>query len=332
MSITVVGSLNYDVVTTVIRMPNAGETIAATGFATHNGGKGANQALACARLRSSPSSVSVQMVGCVGNDTFGKKLLDALSEAGVNVSTVRTDQDKGTGVATILVEEKTGQNRIMVYPGANSSVKKEDVLKAIYDSDSQSFTSSTIVFQNEIPVSVVQQAIGYIGSCRDKGQSTPFIVYNPSPIDDTFDTKLYQYIDCLIVNSGEARAIVPESVGKMLVDDDNAKQALDAAESIHKVLNLPRYLVITLGAEGCVYYDSHDTNNNKPTHLPAIKPSNPVIDTTGAGDTFLGALSSQLTEKKSISEAIKVSLAASSIAITRKGAGDSIPVYKELEL
>lgn len=328
MSITIVGSLNYDVVTTVSRIPLAGETIAAIDFATHNGGKGANQATACGRLRPSSSTLSVQMVGCIGNDSFGQNLLKSLSAANVNVSPIKTIQNMSTGVATILVEQKSGQNRIMVYPGANCSVTKEIVFNAIFDSSKNSFTTSTIVLQNEIPVTLVQQIITDIANFKDNGKNTPFIVYNPSPIDPSFDSSLYKYIDCLVVNSSEAKAIVPENVGKLITKDDDAQQALSAAKPIYDSLNLPSYLIITLGAAGCVYYDS----KSEPTHVPAVKPTAPVIDTTGAGDTFLGALTVQLTEQKTLAHAVNVALAASAIAITRKGASDSIPTFDELHL
>lgn len=348
--ITIVGSLNYDVVTTMDRLPEAGETIPAKNFETHNGGKGANQALACSRLRSNTSDSSsintfVQMVGCVGDDTFGKTLTKSLADSGVDVSKVRVlkknitgekEDNVGTGVATILVDAKTGQNRILVYPGANSKVNKQDVLEAIVENDNTGsivkFKTDTLVLQNEIPVSLVQDVIRTI--TQTPKIQPPLIVYNPSPIDSSFDVGLYRYVDCLIVNSTEARAIVSKSVGSLLVEDDNSEQALLAAVPIFEFLELPKYLVITLGASGCVYVDGSKGHGDKlkAIHLPAVKPPKPVIDTTGAGDTFLGALTTHLTEGKSLEYSIRVALTASSIAVTRRGAGDGIPEFRELDI
>ncbi|VVT46160.1 uncharacterized protein SAPINGB_P001076 [Magnusiomyces paraingens] len=333
-TITVIGSLNYDVVTTYSRLPNAGETVPAKNFETHNGGKGANQALACARLRTKGGqypSVNVKIIGCVGDDTFGCTLKEFLSKSNVDISAVRTldkSTNIGTGVATILVDEKSGQNRILVYPGANSLVSKIDVLCAIIDPETNNFNTDSLILQNEIPVSLVQDIIKTTTD-RKLGKK-PFVIYNPSPIDASFDSNLYKYVECLIVNSTEAKAIVPENVGSLLVDDDNAEQALQAAVPIFQALNLPKYLIITLGAAGCVYVDG--TVSLEARHLPAVKPPKPIIDTTGAGDTFLGAIASQLTEDNGLDQALKVALTASSIAITRKGAGDGIPEFRELVL
>lgn len=336
-TITVVGSLNYDVVTTYDRLPSAGETIPARNFETHNGGKGANQALACSRLRTvsgASAPVSVKMVGCVGDDSFGESLKLSLIKSDVDVSKVKTldkSTDIGTGVATILVDGNTGQNRILVYPGANSRVTKEDVIGAVVDTATNTFTADTLVLQNEIPVNLVQDIITTVVKAEQSSARRPFIVYNPSPIDPSFETSLYRYIDCLIVNSTEAKAIVPHSVGQLLVDDDNAEQALAAAVPISKSLDLPKHLIITLGAAGCVFVDGDDSVPEA-KHLAAVKPPGPVIDTTGAGDTFLGAITTQLTEGKTLKQALLVALTASSIAITRMGAGDSIPEYRELNL
>lgn len=335
-TITVVGSLNYDLVTINDRFPEAGETISAQQFETHCGGKGSNQALACCRLRSTDSigNIKIKMIGCVGPDSFGEELKSALEEAGADISAIMTiPSEKGiqTGVATILVDSTNGQNRILVYPGANACLTEEQVLDQLIDknNDTTPFKTDAVVLQNEIPVSIVRKVIQTLQDVAVSSKTTkPFIMYNPSPIDASFGTDLYQYVDCLIVNSTEAKAIVPEEVSKILTDDDNAEQALQAAEPIAKTLNLPKYLVITLGAAGCVYYINKQ--NGKPIHLPACKPPKPVIDTTGAGDTFLGGLTAQLTEGKTIEEALAVALKASSIAVTRKGAGSGIPLFKEL--
>lgn len=338
-TITVIGSLNYDVVTTSDRLPGPGETIAAKGFETHNGGKGANQALACARLRDTTtvteggvSQVQVRIVGCVGADPFGDRLKSALNEAGVDTALVKTaPEGTPTGVATILVDAQTAQNRILVYPGANACVSRDDVVKACEGNGVNE--GDALVLQNEIPVDQVTAAIRTVAAeAQSQTKPPPLIVYNPSPLEPNFPQDLYQHISCLVLNSSEARAIVAdESVRALLTNDDDADQALNAIVPISESLKLPRYIVITLGPAGCVYYDAAKPDQ-KPVHVPAKKPAAPIIDTTGAGDTFLGGLTAHLTHGRSLSEAVDIALAASSIAITRKGAGDGIPLFSELDL
>ncbi|KAF5092609.1 hypothetical protein D0Z03_002780 [Geotrichum reessii] len=320
-SITVIGSLNYDVVTTSSRIPQAGETIAATNFETHNGGKGSNQALACAKLRADCAVTAVRLVGCVGADPFGENIKNFLIQNGVDVSSVRIVSGVRTGVATILVDAASGQNRILVYPGANGEITEADITSALSRSN-----KGVVVLQNEIPIKLVEHAI------LTASDST--IVYNPSPINPDFDIALYRHVSCLLVNSIEAAAIVAHepTLARLLTRDDDAEQALEAIGPIARFLGLPRHMIITLGAQGCVYLDNSDPAFAHPVHVPAKKPSNPIIDTTGAGDTFLGGITAQLAEGNDLSHAINVALSASAIAITRNGAGDSIPNYSELAL
>jgi ribokinase len=325
-NITVIGSLNYDVVTTSSRIPQAGETITATNFETHNGGKGSNQALACAKLRADRAATAVRLVGCVGADTFGDNIKAFLTQNGVNVGSVRTvGGGISTGVATILVDAASGQNRILVYPGANAAITETDITQAL----SSSSGGDVVVLQNEIPIKLVEHAI------RTASASNSTIVYNPSPINSDFDISLYHHVSCLLVNSIEAAAIVahePE-LAQLITRDDDAEQALAAIGPIAQYLGLPRHIIITLGAQGCVYLDnSAGAAANQPVHIPAKKPANPIIDTTGAGDTFLGGITAQLAEGNDLSHAVNVALSASAIAITRNGAGDSIPDYSELAL
>ncbi|KAF5095685.1 hypothetical protein D0Z00_003039 [Geotrichum galactomycetum] len=324
-NITVIGSLNYDVVTTSSRIPQAGETIAATNFETHNGGKGSNQALACAKLRANGTATAVRLVGCVGADTFGDNIKAFLTQNGVDVGSVRTvGGGVSTGVATILVDAASGQNRILVYPGANGAITEMDITDALSSS-----SGDVVVLQNEIPIKLVEHAI------RAASTTDSTIVYNPSPINPDFDITLYRHVSCLLVNSIEAAAIVahePE-LANLITRDDDPDQALAAIGPIARYLGLPRHIIITLGAQGCVYLDnSPGATANQPVHVSAKKPTNPIIDTTGAGDTFLGGITAQLAEGNDLSHAVNVALSASAIAITRNGAGDSIPDYSELVL
>lgn len=306
-TITILGSLNYDLVTTAVTIPGPGETLAASSFTEHNGGKGANQALSCSLLRADESALTVKMIGCVGDDVFGEKLTGFLKSKGVDVSEVKIIKGERTGVATILVDGN-GQNRILVYDGANAKVEVEE----------GRVESDVVVLQNEIPISVVEKVI-------ESSSNDQLVVYNPSPVNTKFDSKLYSKVTCLIVNSVEAGAILGEKFSK----EDDPTEALDKIESIARTLDLPKYLLITLGAEGVVYFDNSGSGS-KPVHVSSFKPVKPIVDTTGAGDTFLGAVTTQLADGNHIEDAIKFAVRASSIAITRPGAGDSIPTYLEV--
>lgn len=163
--ISIVGSLNVDLVTRTSRVPAGGETLTATSFDTGFGGKGANQAVACARLSrrangtatKESSDVDVRMVGAVGDDHFGRDFLSSLTADGLDVSKVRVIEKQKTGTATILVEEKSGENRIMVVPGANNDLP----VATLFDED-----TSVALFQLEIPMNVV---LANIRAAKDKG-------------------------------------------------------------------------------------------------------------------------------------------------------------------
>lgn len=297
--ITVVGSINYDLVTTVSRVPKGGETVHAQTFETHRGGKGANEALACARL--SEAGCRVKMIGCVGRDQFGEDLIEHLNGEGIDTSSVQQHDDVRTGVATIIVET-TGENRILVYPGANGKVSADQVTTKSLEG------SRFVLLQNEIPLETTLSALRL---AHNSGKAT---VWNPSPLPEVSE-EIWQYVDYLIVNEGEAAVITGMNVENV----GQAKEAVIALLSMGV-----RVAIVTLGHNGSVYGNSKENI----VHCAATKVS--PVDTTGAGDTFLGAFVAALCEKRSIDESVSYASRASAIAVTRAGAGSSIPKRGEI--
>lgn len=330
MGITVIGSLNYDLDTFTDRLPDAGETFRANRFETHAGGKGLNQAAAIGKLREPSSDYSVRMIGNVGDDAFGNQLKDVLKDYKVDTTYVGTCAETSTGTATILIEEKVGgQNRILIVEGANG--------KTVYDSKqlSEFFPKDNndeeyVVFQHEIPDPI--SIIKWIHENRPSFQ----IVYNPSPFK-AMDRGDWVLIDILVVNEIEGLQILEtifddhfvEQV-KVQINNDFIGEYRKICEILHKALidqNGKGTVVMTLGSKG-VLFCSHEKPQVE--FLPAVKDVS-VIDTTGAGDTFLGALVTQLYQGEKLSTAINFSTLASSLTIQKKGAAESMPMYKDVE-
>lgn len=295
--ILVVGSLNMDLVMRTPRVPQGGETLFGHDFATLPGGKGANQALACARLGG-----HVAMVGRVGDDNFGQVLKSGLARDGVHVSQVTVTEGVTSGVAMILVED-IGQNRILISAGANGRVSTEDIDSVA----AQIEQAAMLVVQLEVPLPAVVAAIK-----RAHTAGVP-VLLNPAPAAALPDT-LWPMIDLLVPNESEAS----------LLSGVEVKDAASAAEAA-AVLRARGVgtVLITLGAQGVLICDAQGVR-----HLPARKAD--AVDTTAAGDTFVGGLAVGLTEGMSLDDAAALGQAASAICVTRIGAQPSIPWRSEL--
>lgn len=323
--ITVIGSLNYDLVTFTNKVPGPGETFQANTFENHLGGKGLNEALACARL--SLGGTSVRMIGNIGLDNFGKELKQALVEDGVDTSCVKTIEDQSSGVAVILVEE-SGENRILITAGANGELKPSDDELLQYFQGSQE--GDFVILQNEFPFTL--QCINWL----KQNKSSINIAYNPSPFKQELVTaEILEQLDFLIVNEGEAL-----DVAKVVLDTQtlasfkdtiaNDKKAgfLDLASKLRESLcttNLST-VVITMGSEGCVYASKTGDVKFQPS-----RKVEKVIDTTGAGDTFFGGVISQVSAGNTLAQAIEFATAASALAIQKSGAAEGIPYYDQVQ-
>ncbi|KAB5572409.1 Ribokinase-like protein [Coniochaeta sp. 2T2.1] len=317
--ITVLGSLNIDLVSYVPHHPLPGETLTASSFAVSPGGKGANQAVACAKLsfnrQTNHKSADVYMVGAVGDDSYGDLLRGNMSRNGVIVDGVTVGKGLKTGIAIIVVDEPTGQNRIILSPEANHSLQPEAFTADKFDESlGVGREPDLLILQLEIPLETVLRVIK---TAREKGTK---VLLNPAPAVKLPDW-VYEGLEHLVVNETEASVLggVEESV-------------LDTEEGLERVSRGfvekgVRNVIVTLGGRG-VYYMSAE---GKKGLVPAQKAK--VVDTTAAGDTSVGQYALEAVQKGEfdIEAAVRKANRAGAKAVERLGAQDSIPYGDELE-
>jgi len=282
------------------RFPKEGETVIGTTFKSGQGGKGANQAVAAARLG---EGVDVSFVCKLGHDSFAETSLSKYTSEGIDTSHVLRG-DSHSGVALILID-RTGENSIAVAPGSNYDLSEEDI-----DSISDLIKETDILLlQLEIPVASVFKAAKLAHS------SGKFVILNPAPSIELPD-EVFHNIDLFIPNKVEAEFYS----GIKVVDEASATEA--ASKLIARGV---KNVIITLGKEGSVYCDGKNHSL-----VPARKVN--VVDTTAAGDTFAGALASALAEGKGIMEAISFATCASSLCVQKAGAQESIPQRNQITI
>jgi len=289
--IVVLGSLNMDLVLRVPHAPAAGETLLGHSIANIPGGKGANQAVSCAR-----EGGQVHMIGCVGHDAHGQALRESLERDGIDTAALRTVDAEPTGTALILVED-SGQNRIVTIPGANARVEIDEAALR-----RQLQGAAFFVTQFETPMEQVARAISVAHEAGCK------VLLNPSPVQAIAEP-LWPRIDTLVVNEIEAQTLCGQSA-------DSPQEAASAGKAL-RAKGIAR-VVVTLGARGAVAIDADGAR-----HHPAPKVQ--AVDTTAAGDTFLGALAVALGEGQSFDEAIRLGIRAAALCIQQPGAQPSIP-------
>jgi ribokinase len=294
----VVGSINQDFVLSVERRPAPGETVTDARLATHNGGKGANQAAAAALL-----GTSVAFLGRVGDDGFGGPLVRALADKGVDTTLVQEVPGSSTGAAFITVTPD-GENAITVAPGANRRLTAGDV-----DDISETITEAQVlVAQMEVPPEVVLRAVEVAA-----GSGTRALVNLAPPFEVA--RALLEELDPLVINEHEAAFLLGERV-------DGVDGALDATP---RLLSLgPRSVVVTLGEDGAVF-----SGGGSAQHLTAPKVK--VVDTTGAGDAFVGALAARLAGDAPLKDAVAYAVRAGAAAVTEAGAQGALPTPETVE-
>lgn len=294
----VMGSINQDFVLKVERRARPGETVTDAVLSTHNGGKGANQAAAAALL-----GASVVFLGRVGGDGFGEPLVRALAEKGVDTSLLEEAAGASTGTAFITVTPD-GENAITVAPGANRSLVPADVDAA----SAEIAEARVLVAQMEVLPEVVLRAVEVAAE-----NGTRALVNLAPPFE--VPRKLLERLDPLVVNEHEASFLLGESV-------DGVDGALAAAPEL---LSLgPSSAVITVGAAGVIFSDGEST-----VHIPAPKAD--VVDTTGAGDAFVGALATRLARDASLEDAVAYAARAGAAAVTKEGAQGALPTPEMVE-
>ncbi|WP_376788990.1 ribokinase [Thermoflexus sp.] len=297
MSVLVLGSINMDLVAVAPRFPRPGETLRGHRFFTAPGGKGANQAVAAARLQ-----VPTRMIGRVGNDVFGPALRQALAGAGVDVEGVTIDPETSSGTALIVVEEG-GQNAIVVIPGANGRVGATELTRL----EQWLPEARVLLLQLEVPLEAVMRA------AEQAARAGVTVILNPAPVTP-LPEEIYPWCTWLTPNEVEAEGLVGFSL-------DDTRAIEEAARIL--VGKGCAHVVITLGERGCVYADRHEVRWVSSYRVP-------VVDTVAAGDAFNGALAAALWEGRSVAEALRWANAAGALSVTRYGAQPSMPYREEL--
>lgn len=295
-NILVIGSLNMDLVTHVPHLPQPGETIASRKFQKNPGGKGANQAVAAAKL-----GADVTMIGKVGADEHGELLMNSLREAGV--STVGIRREGTTGMAFISVSDE-GENHIVLVAGANSALRRSDIsaMKRIIEE------SDMIIMQLEIPLEVVRYAVELAVELGKK------VILNPAPAQD-LPTEMLRHVYALMPNETELEILsgMPTST---------EQEIIDAAHHL-KSLGIQR-IIVTMGDNG-----SYLINETLHTHIPSYPVQ--AVDTTAAGDSYVAAFAVGKTQGMADEEAAKFASKVAAITVTREGAQPSLPTWEEVQ-
>ncbi|HHU91561.1 MAG TPA: ribokinase [Halanaerobiaceae bacterium] len=295
--IVVVGSLNIDTNIFVPHIPKIGETIIAKEMKNYFGGKGANQAMSIARLGG-----KVEMIAAVGDDAEGKKYIENLRAENIGTQGIVEKKNMPTGMAIISVDEK-GQNNIIVYPGANYAISKEDINQHLDIIKEAKYC----VLQLEIPLEVVEHTIN---TCYE---NDTIVILNPAPAVADIPAELLSKVDFFLPNETELDIISKEKV-----------RADNMVEVCRNIINKGcKNVIVTLGDKGSLWVDEE-----RAQYFSAYKVK--AVDTTAAGDSFIGAFAFSLSKGKSIEEAIRFATRAASITVTRKGAQSSLPYLEEL--
>lgn len=296
--VVVVGSLNMDLVTRAQRLPRAGETLHGESFATVSGGKGANQAVASARL-----GAQVSMIGCVGDDAYGEQLRAALLAEQIDCQAL-TSVEGSSGVALIVVDDNS-QNAIVIVAGANGQLTPGMVAGF----DAVLAAADVIICQLEVPM----HTVGYVlKRGRELGKT---VILNPAPATSPLPADWYSSIDYLIPNESEASALSGLPVDSVESAELAASRLIAAGAG---------KVIITLGARGSLF-----ANGQSCEHFPAPKVK--AVDTTAAGDTFVGGFAAALAAGKSEVEAIRFGQVAAALSVTRAGAQPSIPSLSDVQ-
>jgi ribokinase len=293
----VAGSINMDVVATADRHPRIGETVAGNAVLYFPGGKGANQAVAAAKL-----GAPVTLIGRLGKDAFGAALKTFLAAQGIDLSLVRESTEAHTGTAIITIAN--ADNTIVVIPGANALVSAADVTAPALAS------GDIAISQFEIPLPTI---VAFFKRARAAGATT---ILNPAPARE-FSRELLDLVDILILNETELGLLAKTG----LRDTDDYPRLIDAIRSLP--IDKTRIVCLTLGKRGALVLIDGE---------PLIVPGRAVgaVDTTGAGDCFVGAVAAQLAGGKPIRDALDYANAAASICVQRMGAAPSMPTIAEV--
>jgi ribokinase len=296
--IIVVGSLNMDLVITADRMPLPGETIPGRSFQTIPGGKGANQAVAAARLGS-----PVAMAGRIGDDDFGAALVENLDRQGVDASPIQVDGEAATGIALIIVDER-GENSIVVAGGANLRMSPRDVdkLAGLWPQ------AKLLLLQFEVPMETIAHAMAMAALHGVQ------VILNPAPAR-TVSPQFLAQADYLVPNEIEAAMLTGVKVRDLASAEEAARKLQGYGVPV---------VIITLGEKGALAVSGEEA-----FHVPAWRVD--AVDTTAAGDAFNGGLAAALNQGLALREAVRYATCAGTLAATRFGAQTSLPTAGEVQ-
>ncbi|EQF28838.1 ribokinase [Clostridioides difficile CD160] len=288
-NIVVIGSVNMDMVCSVDKRPEKGETVLGNSFFTSPGGKGANQAISASKL-----GANVKMISCVGEDSLGEELIRNFRNNKVDYSLVSRDKHKSSGVAVITLCEN--DNSIVVVAGTNELVDIELIKK----NEEEIKNADIVLLQLEIPLETINYVVNFCFENKIK------VLVNPAPAIK-LDRDIIEKVTYLTPNEHEYKVV------------------FDTEEEIEEILKkYPNKLVITEGKNGARFYDGKEIK-----HVSCIKVD--VQDTTGAGDTFNGALSVAITEGKNLYTAVEYAVVASGLSVTKLGAQSGMPYKEDVE-
>ena len=295
--IAVVGSLNYDIILKQKRLPKIGETYTADSISFCNGGKGANQAVQCSKL-----GADTVMIGCVGYDNFGNEVIRGLKKYDVNTDYIKkTENSTGIGVVNAL---ENGELIATISKGANYDINIEDIDKAAKIIKN----SEIIILQLEIPMEIIEYTIDLAN------ENGVFIILNAAPAIP-IKKSIFSKIDCLVVNETEANFYLGREAESIQFSEEDCKELFS---------KIKKLLIITLGEKGSLIYDGKNLEHIKSYKVDAI-------ETTGAGDSFIGAFAYKLLNGSSYLEAAIFSSVVSALTVTKVGAQDSMPTLHEVK-
>ncbi|MEX0599093.1 MAG: ribokinase [Rhodothermales bacterium] len=297
-SVLVVGSANMDLVVKTSRFPRPGETVLGREFGMYAGGKGANQAVACARLGG-----DVVFVACMGRDVFRDRLFESLTRDGIDLSHVRVDEEASTGVALITVDE-SGQNEIVVASGSNMHLRAEDMTahEELFDA------ADVLLLQLEVPMETVVRAARMASRCGTR------VILNPAPAAE-LPEELFQVVDYLTPNESEAEILSGHRV------DDYASAARAAGALVDR--GVPN-VIVTLGSRGALYAGVRGVRSY--AAYPTVS-----VDTTAAGDAFSGAIAFALSRGDDVEKAVAFANAVAACCVRRMGAQTAMPTLDEVD-
>lgn len=304
--VLIIGSSNMDLNIYSERFPNPGETVTGGIFKQYLGGKGANQAVASVR-----SGANTIFIGKIGIDSFGNQMISRLIDEGINMEHIIRDPQEPSGVAFILINKK-GENMISVAPGANFRLNPEEIRSKTEIIKN----ANSLVVQMEIPTETIQE----IFTIASKGNSLKIL--NPAPLKP-IPLEVLEMVDIIIPNEGELYKMHSLLGFEPLIKAGN-QMIIQASKDISS-LGIG-YIITTLGNKGCLIFDGI---KDKVFKISPLKVK--AIDTVGAGDCFIGVLASMLNKGENVINAVKFATVAASIAVTRKGAQESMPYFSEVQ-